>query len=90
LWERLGHTECVFDGGWPVYDPALTVRDEVEIAIQVMGKLRGTVTVSRDATRDAVQQAALADEGIARHVAGKEVIKIIHVPNRLMNFVVKR
>ncbi len=89
LWQLLGHDESVFEASWPEYAAELTVRDEVEIAVQVMGKLRGTVTVGRDASREVVQQAAEADERIARHLAGKRIIKVIHVPNRLMNFVAK-
>jgi len=89
LWEALGHESTVFAGGWPAYDPQLTVADEVEIAVQVMGKLRGTVSVARDADRDTVQAAAMAEESVARHVADKQIIKVIHVPNRLINFVVK-
>jgi leucyl-tRNA synthetase len=89
LWEMLGHKGTVCAGGWPAYDPALTLRDEVEIAIQVLGKLRGTVSVARDASADEIKALALATESVARHLEGKSIIKVIHVPNRLMNFVVK-
>ncbi|MBM3317760.1 MAG: leucine--tRNA ligase [Candidatus Eisenbacteria bacterium] len=89
LWEMLGRGGCVFDGGWPAYDPALTLLDEVEIAVQVLGKLRGTVRVARDAAQDAVRAAAVADEGVARHLEEKTIVKVIYVPNRLVNFVVR-
>ena len=89
LWEMLGHSGSVFDADWPAYDPALTLADEVEIAIQVLGKLRGSVRIARGAGEEDVRQAALANEAVARHLEGKRVIKVIHVPDRLMNFVVK-
>jgi leucyl-tRNA synthetase len=89
LWEMLGHKGTVCAGGWPSFDPALTIRDEVEIAIQVLGKLRGSVRVARDTSAEDVQAAAMADDGVARHLDGKTLVKVIHVPNRLINFVVK-
>ena len=89
LWEMMGKSESITSASWPQYDPALTVEDQVEIAIQVLGKLRGTVTIARDASKEAVQAAAEADERIAKHLEGKQLVKVIHVPNRLMNFVVR-
>jgi leucyl-tRNA synthetase len=89
LWEMLGHQASIFDSGWPPFEEALTLEDAVEIAIQVLGKLRGSVTVRRDATQEEVREAALADDRIAKHVTGRQLIKLIHVPNRLMNFVVR-
>jgi leucyl-tRNA synthetase len=67
----------------------LTVEDSVEIAVQVLGKLRGSISVGRDASQEEVQAAATADERVAKHLEGMQIIKVIHVPNRLMNFVVK-
>ena len=89
LWEMLGHEGTILSARWPEYDPALTVTDEVEIAVQVMGKLRGSVRIARDASAEAVREAALATESIARHLAGKQILRVIHVPNRLINFVAK-
>jgi leucyl-tRNA synthetase len=89
VWEMLGHSGSACDASWPVYDEALTVLDEVPIAVQVMGKLRGTLQIARDADKVAVQAAAEADEGVARHLEGKQIVKVINVPNRLINFVVK-
>jgi leucyl-tRNA synthetase len=89
MWEMLGHADTIASAAWPAYDPALTIEDRIEIAIQVLGKLRGTVAIGRDATKEQVQAAAEADERIAKHLEGKQVVKIIHVPNRLMNFVVR-
>ncbi|MFC1571960.1 leucine--tRNA ligase [Candidatus Eisenbacteria bacterium] len=89
LWEMLGHKDSICDARWPEYDPALTLKDEVEIAVQVLGKLRGTVSMPRDASKENIETAVMADERIAKHISGRQVIKVIHVPNRLMNFVVK-
>jgi leucyl-tRNA synthetase len=89
LWEMLAHRGSIFAAAWPEYDPALTIKDEVEIAVQVMGKLRGTVMTARDAGADEVRRMALAQESVARHLEGKQIVKVIHVPNRLVNFVIK-
>ncbi len=73
---------------WPEADPALLERASVTIAVQVMGKLRGTVAMPPDADPDAVIAAAAAEVNVARLLAGKRVVKRIHVPNRIVNFVV--
>lgn len=86
LWERLGGSGSVFDGGWPVLDPDLARDDTVQLAVQVNGKLRGTLTVSREVTQDAALVAALAEPSIAKHVTGTPR-KVIFVPGRLLNIV---
>lgn len=87
-WERMGHAGSVFDSQWPTYDPFLTIDETITVAVQVNGKTRGTVTLPRDASEDDAKAAALADEGIARHVDGKPFRKVIWVPGRLLNLVV--
>ncbi len=87
-WERLGHTGSVFDSQWPTFTEALTVEDAVTIAVQVNGKTRGTVTLPRGAGEDDARTAALADAGIAKHLDGKPLRKVIWVPGRLLNLVV--
>jgi leucyl-tRNA synthetase len=87
LWERLGHTESVFDAGWPSFDPAIAAEDLVTIAVQVNGKTRGTVQIPVGSGQDAAQAAALADSAIAKFVASTPK-KIIFVPGRLLNIVV--
>jgi leucyl-tRNA synthetase len=89
LWEMRGHRGTIYAARWPAYDPALTVRDEVEIAIQVLGKLRGTVRMARGAAEADVRAAAEAQENITRHIVGKTIVKVVFVPDRLMNFVVR-
>jgi leucyl-tRNA synthetase len=87
LWERLGHTESVFDAGWPAFDEALAREDEVQLAVQVNGKLRGTIVVSPSVTQDDALAAALAEANIAKFVTGTPR-KIIFIPGRLLNVVV--
>ena len=86
-WEQLGHTGSVFDAGWPTFDPALLVDDEVELVVQVNGKVRGKLRVAVDVTQEDAMAAAMADAGVARFVVG-EIKKVIFVPKRLLNIVV--
>ena len=89
LWRELGHTErAVVDEAWPEADPAALVRDEIELVVQVNGKLRGRITVPADAGRDAVEAAALHEPNVQRFVEGRGVSKVIVVPGRLVNIVV--
>jgi leucyl-tRNA synthetase len=87
LWERLGNPHSVFDSGWPAYDAALARDETVQLAVQVNGRLRGTVTVARDAGQDDVLAIALAEAGVARFVTGTPR-KVIFVAGRLLNIVV--
>ncbi len=86
-WAALGHSRSVFDAGWPTLDPTMLVDDEVELVVQVNGKVRGKLRVAVDVTQDAALAAAMADEGVARFLVG-EVRKVIFVPKRLLNVVV--
>jgi leucyl-tRNA synthetase len=89
LWERLGHEGSVFDGArWPEHDPDKAVEASVEIAVQVNGKLRATITVEKDAPEADVVAAARAEENVGRHLEGRTERRVIHVPGRLVNFVV--
>jgi len=73
---------------WPEADPQLLVAESVTIAVQVMGKLRGTITVPPDAPREANLAAAMAEANVARALEGKRIVKQVYVPNRIVNFVV--
>ncbi|HIG75401.1 MAG TPA: leucine--tRNA ligase [Bacteroidetes bacterium] len=88
LWARLGHETSLAYAEWPAYDESVLVEDEVEIAVQVNGKLRGTVTVPADADKSAILDAAKAEPNVQRHTEGKTVRKEIVVPGRLVNLVV--
>jgi leucyl-tRNA synthetase len=88
LWESLGKPPSVTTARWPAFDPALTIEEEVDIAVQVNGKMRGTIRLPRGAGEDAVRQAALAVEKIRAHTAGKALRKVFFVPDRLINLIV--
>jgi leucyl-tRNA synthetase len=89
LWESLGEKENLLKARWPKYDPALAKEEEVEIPVQVNGKLRGRVLVPADADQAFVEQRALADVKIKMAIAGKKIVKIIFVPGKLLNLVVR-
>jgi leucyl-tRNA synthetase len=87
-WERLGHSSSIFEARWPQWEESLTVEDEVEVVVQIGGKTRSKVSVPRDAAQDQVVAAAQKDAAVKRFVEGKEVRKVVYVPNRLLNLVV--
>ncbi len=88
-WARLGHSDFALKQPWPVYDPALCIDTEIEIPVQINGKLRATLKIAREAEAGAVIAAAKADESVARHIAGKTLVKEIYVPGRIVTLVVK-
>jgi len=92
LWHELGYRKRegvdVLDAGWPEVDEQALVQDSLTLAVQVNGKLRGTIEVAADADRQAIEHAALAEENVARHVGGRPVKKVIVVPGKLVNIVV--
>jgi leucyl-tRNA synthetase len=87
LWQRLGHNESLAYEGWPAYDAELTVDKEIEIPVQINGKVRGRVTVSADSDDVALESAARADPKVAAAIKGKTVRKVIVVRGRLVNIV---
>jgi leucyl-tRNA synthetase len=88
LWERLGHDESLVWAPYPEPDPALLVLDTASVAVQVNGKLRGVVDVPAGADQDTVEEAARGLERVGSALDGKTVRRVIHVPDRLINFVV--
>jgi leucyl-tRNA synthetase len=86
-WAELGHTASVFDAGWPSFDAAMLVDDEVDLVVQVNGKVRGKLRVPAEITQNDAMAHALADASIAKFIVG-EVKKVIFVPKRLLNIVV--
>jgi leucyl-tRNA synthetase len=89
LWRALGHDETLLeDIPFPRADPAALVRDALTLAVQVNGKLRGTIEVATDASREAVEAAALAEPNVASFVAGQPPKKVIVVPGKIVNIVV--
>jgi len=89
LWEMLGEKGSLLKAPWPKYDPALAKEDEIEIPVQVNGKLRSVVVVSAGSSEDVIREAALADTKIKAAIAGKQIVKKIVVPGKLVNIVVR-
>ena len=88
MWQGLGHTTLLNNEPWPVADDAQLVEDSVEVALQVNGKLRGTVNLPKDCDQATAERAAFEVDGLKNAIAGKDVRKIIFVPNRIINVVV--
>jgi leucyl-tRNA synthetase len=89
LWEVLGEKSNLLRAPWPQFDPALAKEEEIEIAVQVNGKLRTRLTVAADSSEEALRQLALADEKVRASLDGKQVVKAIVVPGKLVNIVVR-
>ncbi|MHB9094207.1 MAG: leucine--tRNA ligase [Eubacteriales bacterium] len=89
LWHQLGYTESVHKRSWPTYDPAALVQDEVEIVVQINGKVRDRMMMPAGFDKEAMVQYALDREGVQNLVAGKQVVKVVGVPNKLVNIVIK-
>jgi leucyl-tRNA synthetase len=89
LWQILGHEETIAYEPWPVYDEAKTADDEVEVAVQVNGKLKGTIALPLNCPKDDAIAAAKADERIASAIEGKTIVKEIAVPNKIVNIVIR-
>src|SRR5579864_5406987 len=89
LWEMLGEEGSLLKAPWPQYDAALAKEEEIEIPVQVNGKLRGKVLVPAEASQELVLERALADEKVKAAVKGKQIVKVIFVPGKLVNIVVK-
>jgi leucyl-tRNA synthetase len=85
----LGEQGSLLRAPWPKYDPALAKEEEIEIPVQVNGKLRGRIVVPADATDDSVLESALADAKLKAAIAGKQIVKKIVVPGKLVNIVVR-
>jgi len=89
LWQALGHDRSLAYEPWPAYDPAALVEDEIEIPVQIMGKLRGRVKVPVAATPAEMEAAAKACPDVAKFLDGKTIVKVVAVPKRMVNFVVR-
>ncbi len=87
MWETLGHSDCLGDRPWPQADPRFLVDDMVTVAVQVNGKLRGTLELVRDIDAKAAENEALALPSVSQAIAGKQVRKVIVVPNKIVNVV---
>lgn len=89
LWEIMGYGNDIEEVNWPQYNEAALVRKNVEIAIQINGKVRSRMNISVDMTEEEVKQAVICDEKLKALLNGKEIVKFVYVKNRLVNIVVK-
>jgi len=89
LWQALGHEDAIIDCAWPQADEAALSRNEIQMVVQVNGKLRARISVAVDAERKQVEETALTDENVQRFIEGRGIVKIIVVPGKLVNVVVK-
>jgi leucyl-tRNA synthetase len=88
MWEMLGHSNGLSTSAWPVANAELAKDDEVEVPVQVNGKLRGKLSVAAGIAQENLVKLALAEHVVAQHIDGKRIVKIVYVPNKLLNFVV--
>jgi len=89
IWQIFGNSESIFNHKWPVWDENLTKADKASIAVQVLGKLRGSFDIDRDSADDILVENALNIDNVKKYVEGKEIIKKIVIRNKLVNFVVR-
>jgi leucyl-tRNA synthetase len=89
FWSRLGHGRSLACGPWPVFDAALAREETLEVPVQVNGRLRGRLVVPAGLGREELERLALTDDNVTRHTTGKTVVKVIVVPGKLVNVVVK-
>jgi len=89
LWEKIGQQDNLLRASWPKYDEALAREDEIEVPVQINGKLRAVIRVATNANEEVLRDTALADEKIRAAIAGKTIVKVIIVPGKLVNLVVK-
>jgi leucyl-tRNA synthetase len=88
LWERIGEKESIFLATWPQYDEKMTIDDTIIIAVQVLGKLRGEIEIEKNEDKDSVLRKAKENESIAKWIEGKNLVKEIYVPGKIVNFVI--
>jgi leucyl-tRNA synthetase len=89
MWEALGNEPSIFRHGWPSYDEAAVQKEQIEIVLQINGKVRSRLVVSPDTGEEEIKARALDDQKIKSFLNGKKVVKIISVPQKLVNIVVK-
>ena len=89
LWEMLGHDNTIAYESWPTYEEDKTVDNEIDIAVQINGKVRDTIKVSADSTKEELEEKAFASVIIKKWIEGKEIVKVITVPGRIVNIVIK-
>jgi len=89
LWEMLGEKGSLLRTPWPKYDPALAKEDEIEIPVQINGKLRSLIVVPADSSEGVIRERALSDGKVKAAISGRQLVKVIVVPGKLINIVVR-
>ena len=89
LWAILGHEDTITYATWPTFDESKLVDDEIEVVVQVLGKVRAKVTVAKDISKEELEKVAIADSKVQEFIEGKTVVKVIVIPGKLVNIVVK-
>jgi leucine--tRNA ligase len=89
LWQMLGHNTTMAYEPWPCYDESKVVDEEFDIAVQVNGKLRATITINLNDDEETIKKKALSNENVIRHTEGKDIVKVIVIKNKIVNVVVK-
>ena len=89
LWEILGHEDTIAYEDWPIYDEEKTIDSSYELVIQVNGKVRGKITLPMDSPKEEMEKAAMENENTRKFIQDKEIVKVISIPNKLVNIVVK-
>ena len=89
LWESIGKEESVHNQKWPSYDPDALIKDEIEIVIQINGKVKERIMIATGLSKEETREEAMKTEKVKELIEGKDVIKVIVVPERLVNIVVK-
>jgi leucyl-tRNA synthetase len=89
LWNQLGHEDRLYNHTWPEYDESALVKDEVQVILQINGKLKDKLMMPNNSAKEVVEEAARASDRFKEAVSGREVVKVIYVPNKIINFVVK-
>lgn len=89
IWERLGNDNLIMNSGWPEYDPEAVLSEQLELVIQVNGKLRGKIMIFPQMGKNEVVEEAKQHENVSNYLQQKEIVKVIYVPGKLVNFVIK-
>jgi leucyl-tRNA synthetase len=89
LWEKLGHADPLLKVSWPAFDAELAAEDELELPVQVNGKLRARIRVAARASEEEIRSRALAEEKVSQYLKGRQVVKVIVVPQKLVSIVAK-
>jgi leucyl-tRNA synthetase len=89
MWNQLGHEDRLYTKSWPVYDESALVKDEIEIIVQINGKLKDKFLMPNNSSKEDTEKAARELEKVKEVTEGKNIVKVIVIPNRIVNFVVR-